>query len=90
MARIISIFLVGMPLLLFETGIGQLSGMGPFMYFRNLRPVFTGIGIFLMISSVYKSISNAALSLWPLSQIMLLVIGDKFESKSLFSLHIST
>ena len=85
-ARIISILLVGMPLLFFETAIGQLSGMGPFTFFRSLRPVFTGIGIFLMISSVYKSVSNAALSLWPLSKIVLLVIGDNFDSKSCFFL----
>ena len=83
-ARIISIVSVGIPLLLFEIGVGQLAGMGPFTFFRNLRPVFTGIGIFLMIISVYKVISNAASSLWPLSKIMLLVIGDNFDSEFCF------
>ena len=83
-ARIISILLIGVPMLFFELSLGQMSGMGPIKLFGNLRPVFTGVGIFLMISSVYKSIYNTALALWPLSKVMQVLLVDlDIESKSL-------
>lgn len=78
LARMISIVFVGLPLLFFEISIGQLSGMGPLKFFgiNNLRPVFSGIGFFLMCSSVYKAISATASGMWPISKTIILMLGD--------------
>ncbi|EFX87951.1 hypothetical protein DAPPUDRAFT_311404 [Daphnia pulex] len=58
--------------------IGQLSGMGPLKFFgtNNLRPVFSGVGFFLMISSVYKAMSVTAAGMWPISNSITLMLGD--------------
>lgn len=76
-ARVISILLVGVPLLFFEISIGQMSGMGPLKFFgnQNLRPVFSGVGFFLMISSVYKAVSDTASGMWPISNTLSLLLS---------------
>ena len=86
-ARIVSIVLVGVPLLIFEIGIGQLSGISPLKFFGNnhsLRPIFCGVGIFLMISSVYKAIGDSASSTWAVSAALTLIVGDTVEGSSLY------
>lgn len=77
----ISIMLVGVPLLFFEISIGQLSGMGPLKFFgtTNLRPVFSGVGFFIMVSSVYKAISDTASGMWPISNTLALMLDDDTE-----------
>lgn len=74
----ISIVIVGVPLLFFEISIGQLSGMGPLKFFgtNNLRPIFHGVGFFLMFSSVYKAMSATAAGMWPISNTITLMMGD--------------
>lgn len=80
-ARVISIMIVGVPLLFFEISIGQLSGMGPLKFFgtTNLRPVFSGVGFFLMLTSVYKAIGDTASGMWPVSSSLTLLLGDAVE-----------
>ncbi|XP_057367538.1 sodium- and chloride-dependent glycine transporter 1-like [Daphnia carinata] len=80
-ARVISIMIVGVPLLFFEISIGQLSGMGPLKFFgtTNLRPVFSGVGFFLMLTSVYKAIGDTASGMWPISKTITLMLGDDIK-----------
>ena len=81
-ARIASIIFVGIPLMIFEISIGQLSGMGPLKFFGNnhsLRPIFCGIGIFLMISSIYKAVGDSASATWSMSSALTLIVGDAVE-----------
>lgn len=83
-ARLVCVALIGVPLLLFEMGIGLQSRMGPLRFFshRNLRPVFAGVGLFLMVSSVYKAIADSATTMWPVSNTLLLLLGDSIEGIS--------
>lgn len=77
-ARVISILLVGVPMLFFEISIGQISGMGPMKFFgtTNLRPIFSGVGFFLIISSVYKAVRETASGMWPISKALSLLLDD--------------
>ena len=76
--------MVGVPLLFFEISIGQLSGMGPLKFFgsTNLRPVFSGVGFFLMISSVYKAIGDTASGMWPITSTLTILLGDIVEGSN--------
>lgn len=87
-ARVISITLVGVPLLFFEISIGQLSGMGPFRFFgtTNLKSMFAGVGVLLIFSSVYKAIGDTALAMWPLSSSIGLLLGDSTAEGRIFKL----
>lgn len=84
-ARVISIVLVGVPLLFFEISIGQLSAMGPFKFFgtTNLKSVFSGVGVLLIFSSVYKAIGDTALAMWPISNSLILILGEHTEGRKI-------
>lgn len=85
-ARLVSIVLIGVPLLLFEIGIGHQSRMGPLVFFshHNLRPVFNGVGLFLMIGSIYKAVGDSAMAMWPVSNTLFLLLGNTIEGALLF------
>lgn len=78
-ARGVCIFFVGAPLLFFEISIGQLSGFGPWKFFgsQNLRAIFSGVGVFLLINSVYKVVKESATSLWPVSSTITYFLDDE-------------
>lgn len=85
-ARATCIVLFGIPLLLFEISIGQLSGMGPWKFFgsEHLRPVFSGVSVFLLINSIYKAVNDSATSLWPVSQTLTLLAGESVGGRAQF------
>ena len=70
---------MGAPLLFFEISIGQLSGFGPWKFFgsQNLRAIFAGVGVFLLINSVYKVVKESATSLWPVSSTITYFLDDE-------------
>lgn len=56
--------------------------MNPLKFFGNnhsLRPIFCGIGIFLMISSVYKVVGDSASATWSVSAALTLIVGNAVE-----------
>lgn len=61
---IIMTFLIGMPVFLVELTLGQYSALGPLMIFKNLSPIFKGLGYAIIISSAFVCIYYNVIISW--------------------------
>ncbi|GFG31628.1 hypothetical protein Cfor_03203, partial [Coptotermes formosanus] len=57
-------FVLGIPVFLVESGLGQLSRQSPAVLFPKLCPLLSGLGVCMCWSSVVLSISEACLLSW--------------------------
>ena len=48
--------ILGGPLLILETFLGQYSGLAPLSLYRHLAPVMTGVGVAVMVQAAVRSV----------------------------------
>lgn len=72
------IFLIGVPVLLLETSIGQFTAMGPVQAYANLAPLFQGLGVTCIITSALVSVYYNLILAWSLFYLFESVAGQKW------------
>ncbi|KAI1293823.1 Sodium- and chloride-dependent GABA transporter 2 [Halotydeus destructor] len=77
---IIMIFLIGIPILLLETSLGQYTAMGPVHAYANLSPLFQGLGVASIITSGLIAIYYNVILAWSLLYLFETFRGQKWGS----------
>lgn len=63
---VIMVFMVGLPVFLVELTIGQFAALSPLIIFRNIAPIFRGIGIAQIFCAVFVAIYYNMIIAWTL------------------------
>lgn len=77
---IIMIFLVGVPIILMETTIGQFTAMGPVHAYANLAPLFQGIGVTAICISGFIGIYYNVILAWTLVYLIEPFRGERWKT----------
>jgi len=75
---LVMFLLLGTPMLLLEMTMGQYSALSPTKLYRNLCPVFTGVGFAICISCMFQSIVDMSIITWSAQAFYLLFTGQVF------------
>ena len=68
----VSLSLLGAPLLLLEMSLGQYSGLAPVSLFRHLCPLLSGLGLAMCIQALVRAMLDLAVIMWSGQAIWLL------------------
>ncbi|XP_076344919.1 sodium- and chloride-dependent glycine transporter 2-like isoform X2 [Tachypleus tridentatus] len=63
---ILMVFLVGLPVFLVELALGQYSALGPLNVFKNLSPLFRGLGLAQVLAAAMVAIYYNVIISWTL------------------------
>lgn len=77
---VICCLVIGLPLFFIEVGLGQYSAMGPAHLYANLSPIFKGVGLASVISSVIVAIYYNMIIAWTIFYLFEAVMGQKWQS----------
>ena len=55
---------LGGPLLILETFLGQYSSMAPLSLYRHIAPVMTGVGVAVTLQAAVRAVLELGLMMW--------------------------
>ncbi|CAG2105152.1 unnamed protein product [Medioppia subpectinata] len=76
---IICSFVIGLPLFLIELSLGQYSSMGPAHLYANLSPLFKGLGLTSIISSMIVAVYYNMIIAWTLFYFVGSLVGQDWQ-----------